>query len=262
MEEMNRNKVLTVVRVTLGLVCWFLVYKLYGVFADPLLAGVLPSVIRMILASMVVPYTLGLGAFCLVTLGMHRESVSAQADTKPGIGMILKYFVIQTGLSFPVMVVINAVLTVAGVKSNAITADELFGNFWFYIVLLLIFNPVFEELLFRKMVMSRLSCLGTKGAIICSAVLFALPHVYSQGVAQMFFTFALGLVWGYITIKTGKLWPAIILHSLSNIYCAYVPLIAAKIHPALSIVFVMVTLSVMIPLTIVFMRKEVRAASK
>lgn len=262
MEEMNRNKVLTVVRVTIGLVCWFLVYKLYGVFADPLLTGVLPSVIRMILASMVVPYTLGLGAFCLVTLGMHRESVSSHADTKPGIGMILKYFVIQTGLSFPVMVVINAVLTVAGVKSNAITADDLFGNFWFYIVLLLIFNPVFEELLFRKMVMSRLSCLGTKGAIICSAILFALPHVYSQGVAQMFFTFALGLVWGYITIRTGKLWPAIILHSLSNIYCAYVPLIAAKIHPALSIVFVMITMSVMIPLTIVFMRKEVRAASK
>lgn len=255
---MNKNKVITVVRVAAGLVCWFLIYKLYGAFIDPMLEGILPSVIRMILARMVIPYTIGLGAFCLVTLGMHRERIDAHADLKPSIGTILKYFVIQTGLSFPVMVVVNTILTVAGVKSHALTADELFGNFWFYIVLLLIFNPIFEELLFRKMVLSRLSLLGTKGAIICSAVFFALPHVYSQGAAQMFFTFAAGLVWAYITIRTGKLWPAIVLHSLSNIYCAYIPLLVAKIHPALSVVFVMITMSVMIPLTIVFMRKEVR----
>ena len=259
---MNKDKVITVVRVALGLVCWFLIYKLYGAFIDPMLDGVLPSLIRMILASMVVPYTLGLGAFCLLTIGMHRESIDAHANLKPGIGTILKYFVIQTGLSFPVMFVINAVLTVAGIKSHALTADDLFGNFWFYIVLLLIFNPVFEELLFRKLVLSRLSLLGTKGAIICSAILFALPHVYSQGVAQMFFTFAAGLVWAYITVRTGKLWPAIVLHSLSNIYCAYIPLLVAKIHPALSVVFVMVTLSVMIPLTIVFIKKEARAANE
>lgn len=257
---MNRNKVLSVIRVTLGLVCWFLISKLYGAFIDPMLAGVLPSVIRMILASMVVPYTLGLGAFLLVTIGMKRNSFAGEGTLKSGAGAIAKYFVIQTGLSFPVMVAVNAVVTVAGVKSNAITADELFGNFWFYIVLLLIFNPVFEELLFRKFVLSRLSSLGTKGAIICSAVLFALPHVYSQGVAQMFYTFALGLVWAYITVRTGKLWPAIILHSLSNVYCAYLPIIAAKIHPATSVLFVMITMAVFIPLTIVRIRKEVRAA--
>ena len=137
-----------------------------------------------------------------------------------------------------------------------IPAEELFGNIWFYIVLLLIFNPVMEELLFRKILLERLTCLGFKWAVICSAVLFALPHVVSQGVPQMFYTFGLGLVWGYITLKTGKLWPAIILHSLSNIYGAFIPMIAAEIHPLLSGLFVMFTMGVMVPLTVLFLIKE------
>ena len=257
-----KNKVITVARVATGLICWFLIFKLYGTFVDPLLADILPSVARMVLMSMVVPYTLGLGAFLLVTLGMPRTDYSKTASMKPGVGTIAKYFVIQTGLSFPVMVVLNAALTMAGVESNAISPEQILEHPVFFFVLLIIFNPIFEELLFRKFVLDRLGCLGAKGAIICSAVFFALPHVYSQGIAQMFFTFAIALVYGYLTVKTGKLWPVIILHALSNIYCAYIPIGAGLVHPALSVVFVVITLSVMIPLTIILIRKEVRTDNK
>ena len=75
----------------------------------------------------------------------------------------------------------------------------------------------------------------------------------------MFFTFAAGLVWAYITIKTRNLWPAIVLHALSNIYCAYVPMLISMIHPALSILFVVMTISLMLPLTIVFVKQQVKA---
>lgn len=253
-----KNKFLTVVRVATGLICWFLIYKLYGVFVDPLLEGILPEIARMVLMAMVVPYTLGLGAFLLVTLGMPHSDYAAEAVMKPGIGTIAKYFVIQTGLSFPVMVAFNAVLTLAGVESRATSPEQIMAHPLFFFVLLIVFNPVFEELLFRKFVLERIGVLGTKGAIICSAVFFALPHVYSQGIPQMFFTFTIGLVYAYLTLKTGKLWPAVILHALSNIYCAYIPIGAALIHPALSVLFVIITLSVMIPLTIIFIKKEVK----
>ena len=254
-----KNKVLTVARAAIGLVCWFLVYKLYGIFVDPMLDGALPEVARMVLASMVVPYTLGLGVFLLVTLGMPRAPLSKEGTLKPSAGTIAKYFAIQTGLSFPVMVMINSALTIAGVKSHALSPEEILANPVFYVVLLLVFNPIFEELLFRKFMLARLSTLGTKGAIICSAVLFALPHVYSQGVAQMFYTFALGLVWAFITVRTGKLWPAIVLHSLSNVYCGLLPIFTGMVHAALSMVFVVVSMAVFIPLTIVLIKKEARA---
>ena len=85
-----KNKVLTVARAAIGLVCWFLVYKLYGIFVDPLLDGILPEITRMILMSMVVPYTLGLGAFLLVTLGMPRTPLSKEGTLKPSAGTIAK----------------------------------------------------------------------------------------------------------------------------------------------------------------------------
>ena len=248
---MNRNNVFTVIRVAAGLVCWFTVTKLYGAYVDPLLEGRLPVMIRQVISSMIVPYTIGLGVFFLAVTGMPVKS--PDQSLKPGAGTLLKWFVIQTGLAMPPLFIINTVCNLLGIKTDGISSEELFGNIWFYIVLLLIFNPIFEELLFRKFVLGRLDCLGFKGSIICSAVLFALPHVISQGPAQMFYTFALGLVWAYVTLKTGRLWPAIVLHSLSNLYGAFIPMAAAQIMPLLSVLFVAFTVVVFVPLTIVFL---------
>ena len=139
---MNRNRTLDVLRITAALAVWFTVYKLYGVFADPLLEGVLPVTLRMILSSMVVPYTVALGAFYLVAAGMPVTHF--EGTRKIGIGGILKFFVIQTGLSFPPMIAVNVVFRILNIGMTGLTSDEMFGNLWFYIVLLLIFNPVFQ----------------------------------------------------------------------------------------------------------------------
>ena len=61
--------------------------------------------------------------------------------------------------------------------------------------------------------------LGTKPAILLSALFFALPHIISQGPAQFFYTFVLGLSFGFVAARTKKVWPCMILHSLSNLYC-------------------------------------------
>lgn len=248
---MNRNKVFTVLRITAALAAWFAVTSLYRSLIDPHLEGVLPVMVRMILSSMVVPYTAGLGIFRLIVLGMPVSRPRPALEVRPA--GLMKFFVIQTGLSMPPLFIINTVCNLMGLEMGGISSDELFSNIVFYIVLLLIFNPVFEELLFRKLILERLGCLGSKGAIICSAVLFALPHVISQGPAQMLYTFALGLVWGYVTIKSGKLWPAVILHSLSNFYGAFIPMAASRIMPLLSVLFVAFTMMVMVPLTVVFL---------
>jgi hypothetical protein len=59
---MKKNNILTVFRVFIALVAWFVIYKCYGVFIDPLLEGYMSDSIRMILSGMAVPYTAGLGA--------------------------------------------------------------------------------------------------------------------------------------------------------------------------------------------------------
>ncbi len=244
---MKKNDLITVLRVFAGLLAWFLVSKSLGGFVSSRVEGVW----GMVLSSMVIPYTPGLGAFMLACIGMPSGKIVSGEVLRPSAGLIAKAFIVQTGLSFPLMFIINIIIRLTGHELGGMSADELFGHLWFYLILLLVFNPVFEELLFRKLVLNRLAPLGFKGAVIVSALLFALPHLYSQGIAQVPYTFALGLVFAWITVKTGKLWPAILLHSLSNVYGAYLPMGLGLIHPACSVLFVLFTLGVMLPIAVV-----------
>lgn len=250
---MKKDNVITVLRVTFAVALWFTAMFAGGKLIDPLLEGVFPDMVRIILKTMVLPYTVGLVFFFIPVFGMKKTRIDKDTACKVSIG---KFFLIQTGLSFPCMVAANIACKILGLSIGGISSERLFGHPGFYIVLLLIFNPIFEELLFRKFVLECLTCLGAKGAIICSAILFAVPHLFSQGLPQMFYTFALGLVWGYVTVRTGKLLPAVILHSLSNLYCAFIPAILSLIHPMAQVPFVMLTMAVMVPMAIVLILRE------
>ena len=109
------------------------------------------------------------------------------------------------------------------------TIEQVWGeNKIFYLVLLLIFAPIVEELFFRKLFLDRLLVLGEKKAILMSAILFGLPHLFSQGLPQLFSTFLVGLVWADVRVKTGKLWPGILLHMLFNLYGCYFTIFMAQ----------------------------------
>ncbi len=74
--------------------------------------------------------------------------------------------------------------------------------------------PAFcEELLFRGLILDRLHRFGRAKAIFISALLFALMH---QNVGQLFYTFILGLVLGYIVVESGSIWGAIVVHFVNN----------------------------------------------
>lgn len=246
---MKKNDVITVLRVFAGVAAWFIVSKGLGNYVDSIVGGTW----GMILKSMVIPYTLGLLAFFLACIGMPAKKVETGSYIAPTAGLLLKAFIVQTGLSFPLVFIINIITRLTGHELSGISPEDLFGNMWFYLVLLLVFNPVLEEVLFRKLVLERLAPIGFKGAVIVSAVLFAMPHLYSQGIAQVPYTFAIGLVLAWLTVKTGKLWPAIVLHALSNVYGAYIPVGLGLIHPACSVLFVLFTMGVIVPLTVVIL---------
>ena len=241
---MKKNNIITVVRVFIALILWLAIYKCYGYFIDPKLEGLLPEVVRMIIRSMVVPYTLGLGAFYLVVKGMEtiREREAELSVTPVLLG---KGFLVQMGISMPLVIIVNILCMILGIEGASFSYEEIFGkHFIYYLILLLIFNPVFEELLFRGFVLGRLRVLGDTAAIIISSVFFALPHFISQGLPQVFATFAIALVWGYVRIKPGKLWPCMILHGLFNLYGSYFVIIMSRI-PVTSILVVFLNMFVL-----------------
>jgi len=87
--------------------------------------------------------------------------------------------------------------------------------------------PVIEEYIFRKQLIDRMHIYGEKLAVVTSALMFGLFH---GNLSQLFYAFALGLVFGYVYLKTGRLQYSIGLHMLINCLGSVIgPLFVEKI---------------------------------
>lgn len=94
------------------------------------------------------------------------------------------------------------------IEAASITADTL--SMFLYMGL---FAPVFEEILFRGLILRALQPYGKKFAVFASAFLFGIFH---GNIVQSPFAFIVGLVLGYVTVEYSMLW-AIVLHMINNL---------------------------------------------
>ncbi|HBU12008.1 MAG TPA: hypothetical protein DEB31_04575 [Clostridiales bacterium] len=84
---------------------------------------------------------------------------------------------------------------------------------FFSIFTICFFGPVIEELVFRKLLIDRLARYGEWVAVFMSALLFGLFH---GNFLQFFYAFGLGLAFGHLYYKTGRIWYTILLHCVIN----------------------------------------------
>lgn len=77
-----------------------------------------------------------------------------------------------------------------------------------------ILAPVMEELFFRKVVIDRLRRFGDLPAVLLSGVAFGLIH---GNLSQFFYAAAIGMVLGYVYLRTGNLFYTIGLHMSVNL---------------------------------------------
>ncbi len=73
--------------------------------------------------------------------------------------------------------------------------------------------PLVEEYVFRKQLIDRMSPYGEKLAVVTSALVFGLFH---GNLSQFIYATALGLIFGYVYLKTGRLRYTAALHMLVN----------------------------------------------
>lgn len=93
------------------------------------------------------------------------------------------------------------------------------------IIYTVIIAPIVEELFFRKLLLDKLSGYGEKWAIIFGALCFAMFHT---NLYQFIYTFGMGLIFGYVYIKSGKIIHTIIMHSGINIIGGVIAPLAAN----------------------------------
>ena len=82
-----------------------------------------------------------------------------------------------------------------------------------YGVILAVLPAFAEEFCYRGVVMGLLRPFGDGFAVIASASIFGAMH---GNAVQIPFAFSVGLVLGFVTVKTGSMWPAMLLHFLNN----------------------------------------------
>ena len=81
------------------------------------------------------------------------------------------------------------------------------------IIITVIVAPIFEELVFRRCIISRTVRFGEKTAVIFSAFAFGIFHM---NLYQFFYAFGIGLILGYIYLRTGKIIYSITMHIIIN----------------------------------------------
>ncbi len=82
------------------------------------------------------------------------------------------------------------------------------------ILMLVVLAPVMEEMLFRGILLEAVRSKYSSGrAIVVSALMFGVIHFIPQQVVN---AFVIGLILGYIYVRTDSLWPVIIIHALNN----------------------------------------------
>ena len=154
----------------------------------------------------------------IVAFLCSREKPSFERNRKLDIKSIIMFFVIIQGLqllcSF-ILVPLEGLFSQAGYNfDQAISLASDPSIYFSSLVYSVIIAPLMEELFFRGLIMKKMQPYGKTFAIVVAALLFALMH---QNIVQLPVTFAMGLLFGYITVEY-SLGAAIGLHLLNNAF--------------------------------------------
>lgn len=91
--------------------------------------------------------------------------------------------------------------------------DGTAGAFLLNLLIVAVLPAVLEEMLFRGVILQVLRPAGDRAAVWISSLLFALMHTTLH---QIPFALLLGLVFGYIVVKTGNIYLSMAIHGLNN----------------------------------------------
>lgn len=89
---------------------------------------------------------------------------------------------------------------------------------WLLWIAVILAGPLFEEVFFRGFLLEGLrhGHLGALGAISLTALLWAALHI-QYGLYEISTIFLLGLILGYVRLRTGSLYPPLAMHAVVNL---------------------------------------------
>lgn len=132
-------------------------------------------------------------------------------------GQIVSYTLMGMAAMYVIGFVVELILEKIKVNptmiENALYFDNSYLGYILFFIEIAILPAIFEELLFRKVMLNGAKKYGTVFSIIFTAVMFGLIHMnIPQAINAVF----IGIVFAYVAIKTGSIIPSMILHFVNN----------------------------------------------
>ena len=164
-------------------------------------------------------YVVGFTVMLLLCRGKNTETIEKH---KMSIGQFVCCICMNAaicGVGAIIGTIVNMLILVPfGVGNTSALAEMMTNSSAFWRILTVgIGAPIFEELIFRKLLIDRIHKYGEGIAIVMSGLLFGLFH---GNFSQLFFATGLGFFFAYIYIRTGKVWYTIAFHMIINMSSA------------------------------------------
>ncbi len=160
-------------------------------------------------------------------------------ETAPigGFGEMCVCLLMAMGILYPLNFLGQGLTQVLGGilgGSGSNVLEAFLGNLdlWAVALFAVLLAPIMEELAFRKLLMDRMRTIDRPGSILFSALAFGLFH---GNLGQFFYAFGVGLLFGSIYARTGRIRYTIILHVVVNAIGSLVPMVLTRDMETLSV---------------------------
>jgi membrane protease YdiL (CAAX protease family) len=167
-------------------------------------------------------YFIAFPIFMLIIRKVPKECVSRKSSLT--ISQIIQLIIISFGALFIFNIfgdIINFIISILKGSPVENPLENLLSkvNIFETLIFAGILAPIMEEIIFRKVLLSRLRRFGDFFSIFLSSLAFAMFH---GNLSQFFYAFALGCIFAYVVIKTGTIKYTIMLHITVNMFGAII----------------------------------------
>lgn len=226
-----------------GLFLYFIGYQIMTIVLLLIAVLVMPSRIYESEMTSTIITCVSVYIICPLVLWLFIRKIPSAKNDKRSLqfGQMLNLVLCTIGatyLFYYITLGLMELLKMGGIETADVVESAISISIPFYIIAFCIIAPIFEELIFRKLLLEHLMPFGEIPAICISAVAFGLFHM---NLYQLFYTTVMGLIFAWVVMKTGKVRYSIILHAIAN-FTSYVVSLVSEISDMWSIAMFILTL--------------------
>lgn len=213
-------------------VCYGLQYLLLSI-----MSAVNPGFIELVTTDYTANLVFSMGiqyAFAMPLLALVlavKLPGKAPEKRKIGFGWWLVFFIISYSLMYSSNLIgtgINSLISsISGntISTYAVQTMIQNANIWVVTICTVIFAPLVEELIFRKILIDRCGRYGEAASALLSGLAFGLFH---GNLTQGIYAFCLGYFLALVYSKTGKIQATIGIHMVVNFMGSFIPMTLLK----------------------------------